>query len=97
MTDTIDLLETLGSDATLRYASAEELRDVLAQAQASVELTEAAALGDSAPLRRELKLQQSTQVQQTHAPGHEGEDEEEFDPSAPEPLLPDESPCASAR
>lgn len=89
--DTIEWLETIGGDASLRYAQAGELKDVLEQAQASAELAEAVILGDGAPLRRELKLQQSTQVLNTHAPGHEDDDEDE---PAPERRQPDEPPSS---
>jgi len=91
MANTIELLEAIGSDASLRYAQADELKGVLEQAQASVELTEAVAQGDGAPLRKELKLQQTTQVQQTHTPGHD-DDEDECDPPKPERREPDKAP-----
>lgn len=91
MTDTIELLEAIGSDASLRHAQANELKALLEQTQASVEFTEAVALGDGAPLRKELKLQEKTQVQQTHAPGHD--DEDECDPPKPERRQPDKSPA----
>lgn len=87
--DTIDLLETIGGDASLRYASADELQVVLGQAQASAEFAEAVALGESAPLRRELKIQQVTQVQQSNAPGHgDDEDENEGEDDEPAPSQP---------
>jgi hypothetical protein len=54
MTDTIELLETIGSDASLRYAAADELKGVLERAKAGAELTMAAASGDGAPLRQML-------------------------------------------
>ncbi|MEW9624157.1 hypothetical protein [Rhodanobacter geophilus] len=92
MADTIELLEAIGSDASLRYAQADQLEAALEQAQASAELTAAAARGDGTPLRKELKFQQATQVQQTHAPGHEGDDEDECDPPKPERRPPDRSP-----
>ena len=72
MTDTIDLLEAIGSDASLRHASAEELTKALEQVQASEALTAAVASGDHAQLSKELgnkpmKAPQSTQT------GHEGD------------------------
>jgi hypothetical protein len=84
MTDTIGLLAAIGSDASLRYASADELTGVLEQAQASAELRMAAATGDSAPLRAELGLQQVPQSPQMNAPGHGDEEEEEADIPPPE-------------
>ena len=76
MTDTIKLLAIIGSDASLRYASPEELKCVLQKAKASVELTLAVESGDGTPLRVELCIQQAEQVPQMQAPGH-GDDEEE--------------------
>ena len=54
MLDTIELLEAIGQDATLRHASAEELTNILERAQASVALTAAAASGDSSRLSEGL-------------------------------------------
>jgi hypothetical protein len=54
MLDTIELLEAIGQDASLRHASAEELTNMLEQAQASVTLKAAAASGDSSRLSEEL-------------------------------------------
>lgn len=76
MTDTIELLEAIGSNASLRYAHAHELTDVLQQAQASIELRTAVISGDGAPLRSEFKLHEIQQVPQTHAPGHDDDDGE---------------------
>ena len=92
MTDTIELLEAIGSDASLRYAPAEELKAVLEQAQASDELAEAVVLGDGAPLRAELGLQQVQQGAMTQLPDHEDEEEEETEVPLPEPPQPDRSP-----
>lgn len=77
-TDTIELLEAIGSDASLRYAPADALRDVLEQAQASAEFKAAVVAGDSAALRVELDIHQIPQTPQapTHEPGH-GDDEED--------------------
>ncbi|MBD8871732.1 hypothetical protein [Rhodanobacter sp. DHB23] len=79
MTDTIELLEAIGSDASLRYAPADELKGVLEQVQASVELTMAVVAGDGAPLRDELGLHQAPQTPQapTHDPGHGDDDEDD--------------------
>lgn len=85
MTDTIELLEAIGSDASLRYAQVDELRDVLEQAQVGAKFAVAVALGDGAPLRDELGLQQ---VPQTNAPGHGDDEEEETDIPLPEQPLP---------
>ncbi|APG03884.1 hypothetical protein BJI69_08180 [Luteibacter rhizovicinus DSM 16549] len=54
MLDTIEMLEVIGSDASLRYASAVELTNALEQAEATEALTAAVASGDSTHLLREL-------------------------------------------
>lgn len=54
MNNTIDLLETIGKDASLRRASGEELARTLAGLDASETLKQAAASGDSSHLRQEL-------------------------------------------
>lgn len=86
MTDTIELLEAIGSDASLRYAQADELKGVLEQAQASAELTMAVTAGDGAPLRDELGLHRVPQTPQapTHDPGHGHDEEDERDVPQPE-------------
>lgn len=79
MSDTLDLLETIGRDASLRHASAEELARMLEQAQASEALTSAVVLGDRAQLFAELghrPICEPPQVVQTHFPGHEEEEED---------------------
>jgi hypothetical protein len=67
MLDTIELLEAIGQDATLRHASAEELTNILEQAQASRALTAAAASGDSSLLSEEFgqKAMYAPQISQT--------------------------------
>nr|WP_063570801.1 hypothetical protein [Luteibacter rhizovicinus] len=54
MKDTIEMLEAIGSNATLRYASAVELAIFLERAQATNALSAAVASGDAAHLEREL-------------------------------------------
>src|ERR1700756_3092020 len=72
MMDTIDLLEAIGSDASLRHASSEELSKALEQAHASEALTAAVATGDPAELSKEFgtKPMQAPQSTQT---GQEGD------------------------
>lgn len=77
MADTLELLEAIGQDASLRHASAEELAKILEQAQASEALVAAAATGDGLLLLRELGLTQNLSPQVTQNPGHEEEEEEE--------------------
>lgn len=97
MTDTIELLEAIGGDASLRYAPVDELKAVLEQAQASVELTMAAAAGDGAPLRTELGIQGVPQTHSAPPLPHEEDEEEEADIPQPEQPQPDPSSPAPAR
>jgi hypothetical protein len=66
MLDTIEMLEAIGSNASLRHASARELNAVLEQAHASPVLISAIASGDSSELFAELgyKLMRAPQVNQ---------------------------------
>lgn len=54
MTNTIELLETIGRDATLRHASGEVLVQALDALQASEGLRQAASSGDQRRLMQEL-------------------------------------------
>ncbi|WP_267220908.1 hypothetical protein [Dyella silvae] len=67
MADTIELLEAIGRDASLRHATADALAAVLERAKASHALTAAAATGDSAHLKKEFdyRLDHVTQSSQT--------------------------------
>jgi len=77
MSDTIELLEAIGRDASLRYASSGELADRLQQSQASGALMAAAAAGDSSLLADELGHKANYQPQSIQTtPGHEDEEEE---------------------
>lgn len=98
-TNTIELLEAIGSDASLRYAQADELEAALERAQASTELRAAVATGDSAPLRDEFGIQETTQSVQTNAPGHGDEDDDEDDGDIPSPerRQPDRTPQPNDR
>jgi hypothetical protein len=79
MTDTIELLETIGRDASLRHASTEELTGMLEQAQASGALKAAAATGDRMQLSAELGSKPLVPPQSTLGPAHEDEPEENDD------------------
>lgn len=83
MSDTLDLLEVIGRDASLRHASTEELAKILFHAHASEILTAAVASGDSSMLFREFAYMHS---QGNLTPGHEEDPHEEppLDPSEPE-------------
>jgi hypothetical protein len=54
MLDTIEMLEAIGSDASLRYASTVELTNVLEQAKATEALTAAVVSGDTSHLNQEF-------------------------------------------
>ena len=72
MTDTIELLESIGSNAALRHASTEELVQALGQADASDALKAAVIAGDSTLLSVELGPNPPMRVDHSpHAPGHE--------------------------
>jgi hypothetical protein len=74
MSDTIELLEAIGRDASLRHASAEELTTILEQVQASGALTAAVASGDSSHLSEELGHKPIHAPQIAQSPGHEDDE-----------------------
>ena len=82
MRDTIDLLEAIGRDATLRHASPEDLAGVLEQADATACLTTAVATGDPAMLAAEFGDRPQPPTQVSQLPGWE---EEEGDEDMDEP------------
>jgi hypothetical protein len=85
MADTIELLEAIGQNASLRYASADELSQVLEGAQASAGLTNAVASGDCTLLFAELGPKPMNAPQISQAPARE-DDEPEEDDDIDEPL-----------
>lgn len=76
MTDTIELLSTIGQDASLRHASVEALGNALDKANASETLKAAVAARDSSLLARELGNKPRTEPQISHLPGHDSEQPE---------------------
>ncbi|APG03883.1 hypothetical protein BJI69_08175 [Luteibacter rhizovicinus DSM 16549] len=54
MLDTIEILEAIGRDASLRHASKAKLADVLSNAHASEALASAVKYGDASHLAREF-------------------------------------------
>lgn len=96
MSDTLELLEAIGRDASLRHASSEELANVLRQAQASEALTAAVSSGDRAPLAQEFGPNANYQPQATQSPGYEedepGHDEDKSDAPAPPKKAPTDEP-----
>ncbi|MET0936787.1 MAG: hypothetical protein ABWX83_12385 [Luteibacter sp.] len=86
MRDTIDMLEAIGSDASLRHASAEALTRVLEEARASEGLAAAVTSGTSTALLAELGHKPMYSPQVSQVPGHDEEepaDEEADQPSDP--------------
>jgi hypothetical protein len=73
MRDTVELLEAIGRDATLRHASPEELARVLEAAEASEGLRVLVAQGDATALTEELGLVQMHVEHQSQTGGHEGD------------------------
>lgn len=90
MSDTIELLNAIGQDATLRRASADELADKLEQAGASEALRAAVMFGDSSRLAEEFGHKPMYAPQITQSPGNEDDesdqdgDEDPSYPSTPE-------------
>lgn len=88
MSDTIDLLESIGKDASLRHASGEELSLMLDQAGAPESLRAAVTTGDSSHLSQELGNNPMHATHVTQEPCHEdepGQDEDDSElPSAPD-------------
>lgn len=88
MKDTIDLLETIGRDATLRHAPPQEITRLLAQAQASAALLAAAASGDGSALWAEFGQPTNETPQVSQMPAQEEEDSEEEEQAEPLVLPP---------
>jgi hypothetical protein len=80
MTDTIDLLESIGRDASLRHAPAGEMAHLLEQAQASGALVAAVASGDRSLLLMEFGTQINQSPQITQMPAQEEEEPMEEEP-----------------
>jgi hypothetical protein len=85
MADTIELLEAIGQNASLRYASADELARALEQAKASDALAAAAVSSDVSKLFAELGPKPMNVPQISQAPAREDEEEPEED-DTDEPL-----------
>lgn len=85
MTDTMDWLEAIGQDATLRHAPADELNSTLEAAEASEALMAAVASGDSSWLAQEFgkRVMHVTQSSQTFPESEEPEREDEAEPLNP--------------
>lgn len=90
MSDTIDLLETIGRDAALRHASVEELVRVLDQEEASEAFRIAVESGDISRLFTELGCSSLQVDHTTQTPGYE-EDAPAEEEDAPDPIEPERS------
>ncbi|MGF6709124.1 hypothetical protein QFZ41_000088 [Luteibacter sp. W1I16] len=77
MKDTIELLEAIGCDASLRHAPTDELVGVLERAGASTALSAAVATGDSARLADEFGHLLMHMPQISQVPGCEDDEVEE--------------------
>jgi hypothetical protein len=88
MSNTIELLEAIGNDASLRHAPGDELANRLRQLGASEALRAAASSGNCAVLYAELGLVPMQQPQITHTPGHEDDEAEhgDLEESPPVPI-----------
>ncbi|WP_431637760.1 hypothetical protein ACQVBX_08095 [Dyella sp. KULCS107] len=91
MSDTIDLLERIGQNATLRHADTAELAATLEKENASASLLAAVASSDRSHLAEELGNKSNEPPQSTNFPGHEEEPDDDEDDSveAPEHPTPD--------
>lgn len=89
MSDTIELLEAIGRDASLRHASAEELTGALMQSHASDALTAAVASGDSSLLAGEFGHKANYQPQAIQTPSHEEDETDQDDDKSDAPSTPD--------
>lgn len=77
MAETIELLERIGQDANLRYASTDELSRLLVQAGFSAACTTAVICGDTSLLARELGQPSMPVFHHSIDPGHEEQQREE--------------------
>jgi len=80
MKDTIDLLEAIGSNASLRHAPADEMARLLEQGQASPALVAAAASSDRSMLSAEFGQQSNLSPQSNQMPAREEEEPLEEEP-----------------
>lgn len=81
MTNSIELLETIGGDASLRHAAAHELERALSDRQPSHDLLRAAESGERSSLARELGFAANQAVQAHDSPVQGGFEDEEEDGS----------------
>jgi hypothetical protein len=87
MADTIELLEAIGQNASLRYASVDDLARMLERENASEGLTAAVALGDRSQLFAELGPKPMNAPQSVQAPARPDDEPEEDDIDEPLNIL----------
>jgi hypothetical protein len=88
MTNTIELLETIGRDASLRHASGEALSQALTGLQASEALRQAAVSGDDSHLAKELghrDVKVPNHVNNNVGGGHEDDGDHDRDDEGSQP------------
>lgn len=90
MSDTIELLETIGRDASLRHVPSDQLVSILQQSQASDTLTAAAASGDTSVLAGEFGQGPNYLPQAIQTPGHEEDETDQGDDKSDAPSTPDD-------
>ena len=83
MSNTIELLEAIGNDASLRYAPGDELTNRLQQLGASEALRAAVSSGNGTALYAELGHMPMQQPQIIHTPGDEDDEAEHGDFESP--------------
>ena len=79
MSNTIELLESIGTDASLRHASGSDMEKMLEAMQATDELKRAASTGNPEPLKQELGDKSMTVNHVTNGTCDEVEEEEDAD------------------
>jgi hypothetical protein len=79
MSDTIDLLERIGQDATLRHAGTAALAAALEKENASASLLAAVTSSDRSRLTEELGNKSNEPPQSTNFPGHEEDPDHDED------------------
>lgn len=80
MSNTIDLLESIGTDASLRHASGSDMEKMLETMQATDELKRAARTGNPEPLKQELGDKSMNVNQNPHNTGCPEDEEEGKEP-----------------
>lgn len=91
MSNTIELLETIGRNASLRHASGDDLAQNLIGMQASPELLQAATSGDSTYLEKELGHRNMKSTKNPTQGGYEEDDDDDDDEENEGSVIPGQS------